>query len=301
MTTNQEYSGSVRLSNCYVAFNGDTLPEIKVYANSTIDVSDYAGNIVKDSTGMLFECAEVNDFDAELGSNSFVLADTTGKYFNVTSMSGPAYITGNSFYPESVNDSTFIDDFMKQDSVSKWVYSYLRAEDQMDDVIEDPNGSIDFELKAYVQNYLGSVTNDTITQVGFKYRLFPDSTNWTTFRQNTIETDSIYDWTVSVGDQGGLISYIWWAKDRHGRYITSPAGLILRLRIAEPRTSCHLKLRTLYRRRQRDHLGSDDAHAQHQRGLLGQTCRETMAGRIGPYGHHGGRRCNNGYRKLWTG
>jgi len=224
LTTDPDLSGSARLSNCYIAFNGDTLPEIKVYSNSTIDVSDYAGNIVKDSTGVLFECAEVNDFDAELGSNSFVLADTTGKYFNVTSMSGPAYITGNSFYPESVNDSTFIDDFMKQDTVSKWVYSYLRAEDQMDDVIEDPNGSIDFELKAYVQNYLGSVTNDTITQVGFKYRLFPDSTNWTTFRQNTIETDSIYDWTVSVGDQGGLISYIWWAKDRHGRYITSPAG-----------------------------------------------------------------------------
>ncbi|MBK8129594.1 MAG: right-handed parallel beta-helix repeat-containing protein [bacterium] len=224
VTTDPEYSGSARLSNCYVAFNGDTLPEIKVYSNSMIDVSDYAGNIVKDSTGVLFECAEVNDFVAELGSNSFVLADSTGKYFNVANMSGPAYITGNRFYPESVNDSTFIDDFMKQDTLSKWVYSYLRAEDQMDDVIEDPNGSIDFELKANVQNYLGTVTSDTITQVGFKYRLFPDSTNWTTYRQNTIETDSIYDWTVSVGDQGGLVSYIWWVKDAHGRYMTSPAG-----------------------------------------------------------------------------
>ena len=215
---------SVRLANCYVAFNGDTLPEIKANSYSSIDVSDYAGNIVKDSTGVLFECAEVNDFDAELGSNSFVLADSTGKYFNVTSMSGPSYITGNTFYPESVNDSTFIDDYMKHDTLSKWVYSYLRADNLMDEVIEDPNGSIDFELKAYVQNYLGTVANDTITQVGFKYRVFPDSTNWTTLRQNTIETDSIYDWTVSVGDQGGLISYIWWAKDKHGRYLTSPAG-----------------------------------------------------------------------------
>ncbi len=215
---------SVRLSNCYIAFNGDTLPEIKANSYSSIDVSDYAGNIVKDSTGVLFECAEVNDFDAELGSNSFVLADSTGKYFNVTSMSGPSYITGNTFYPESVNDSTFIDDYMKHDTLSKWVYSYLRADNLMDEVIEDPNGSIDFELKAYVQNYLGTVANDTITQVGFKYRVFPDSTHWTTLRQNTIETDSIYDWTVSVGDQGGLISYIWWAKDAHGRFLTSPAG-----------------------------------------------------------------------------
>lgn len=215
---------SVRLANGYVAFNGDTLPEIKANSYSSIDVSDYAGNIVKDSTGVLFECAEVNDFDAELGSNSFVLADSTGKYFNVTSMSGPSYITGNTFYPESVNDSTFIADYMKYDTLSKWVYSYLRADNLMDEVIEDPNGSIDFELKAYVQNYLGTVANDTITQVGFKYRVFPDSTNWTTLRQNTIEADSVYDWTVSVGDQGGLISYIWWAKDKHGRYLTSPAG-----------------------------------------------------------------------------
>ncbi len=217
-------ASTARLSGCYIAFNGDTLPEIKVNSSSTVDVSEYAGNTVKDSTGVLFECAEVNDFDAELGSNTFVLADSTGKYFDVTSMSGPSYITGNTFFPESVNDTTFIDEYMKHDTLSKWVYSYLRAEDQMDEVIEDPSGSISFEVKAYVQNYLGTVANDTITEVGFKYRLFPDSANWTTYRQTTVESDSLYDWPVSVGDQGGLISYIWWAKDAHGRYLTSPAG-----------------------------------------------------------------------------
>lgn len=34
VTTNQEYSGSVRLSNCYVAFNGDTLWTVPIGLDS---------------------------------------------------------------------------------------------------------------------------------------------------------------------------------------------------------------------------------------------------------------------------
>ena len=174
--------------------------------------------------GTLIWANGAEDINIEYGDNDFIVYGESGPYLDFNSIDNPEYISGNTFSPETPNDTDFVDDWLIPDVVNDWIYTYLRLEDQMDEVLADPGDSIQFNAKIYLEDFVGTVDSDTIIEVGFKYKLQPDSTNWTTCYATNHETDSLYDWWVHVGDYGGVVEYIWWAEDAHGRYLTSPSG-----------------------------------------------------------------------------
>lgn len=213
----------VRFEGCLFSNNG--VSEIHLEKHGILDLSNGAGNTLQDSTGHLLYISGTSGLQhvkLENGSNMFRLLGTSGgTYFRDDSLHSPYYITGNYFYPVDVADAAFTDD-MEPDSLNAWVYSYLRAESLNDTVIANPGDSLEFSLRAYAENFLGIVAADTITEIGFKWRLLPDSANWTTERITSAPADCTYGWWVRVGDNGGLVNYIFWIKDAHGRFVASP-------------------------------------------------------------------------------
>jgi hypothetical protein len=106
----------------------------------------------------------------------------------------------------------------------KWLTTHLRFDLQQGEVAHYQGDSLQVGTTVYLFNDFMQAPADTITEVGIKFKSLPDSTNWTTYQTDVASTDSIYHWQVPVGRMGGLINYIFWAKDVHGRYATSPVG-----------------------------------------------------------------------------
>ena len=215
---------NVQLSQCTFSLNGDSLPEIVASDQGVLELSNC---ILRDSTGVLLEADTVANLDLEFGSNYFQILDTATQnhtYISVADANPVCYLTGNYFSPEFVNDSTFVEDYLVPDELNSWIYTYLHLEHEQAEPVANPGDSLQLLAKSFLQNYVGSLSSDSISEVGFKYKVLPDQSTWTTRRVNEDRADSAYSWWVPVGNDGGLISYIFWSKDTHGRFLTSPLG-----------------------------------------------------------------------------
>jgi hypothetical protein len=106
----------------------------------------------------------------------------------------------------------------------KWLATDLNITLKQGDVAHYCGDSTTISAAIYPFNELISIADDSITEVGIKFRCLPDSANWTAYQTNTASMDSMYHWQVPVGRLGGFINYIFWAKDAHGRFATSPMG-----------------------------------------------------------------------------
>jgi hypothetical protein len=106
----------------------------------------------------------------------------------------------------------------------KWLATDLNITLKQGDAVTYSGDSINISAVIYPFNELISTEDDSIVEVGLMFKSLPDSINWTTRRINSSSSDSLYHWQVPVGRMGGLINYIFWAKDVHGRFATSPIG-----------------------------------------------------------------------------
>jgi hypothetical protein len=205
-------------------FNGGTLPEISVESGNFLELGDGRSNIVQDSAGILLWTSEPTDVNLEYGNNQFLFEDSTNAGACVAigdSANALTYITGNYFGPIGVTDPLFTN-HLTPHSETAWVYSYLRLQNQTEQTIDEPTSTVNISAKAFVESYLGAVSTDTLQEVTLKWKLFPDSSTWTTTRLVSSSPDSIYQWELPVGNFSTLISFVFWARDAHGRFITSP-------------------------------------------------------------------------------
>jgi hypothetical protein len=106
----------------------------------------------------------------------------------------------------------------------KWNSSHLQFDLQQGSAARYQRDSLQVGTAVYLFNDFMQAPSDTITEVGFRFKSLPDSTNWTAYQTNAASGDSIYNWQVPIGRMGGLINYIFWAKDAQGRFATSPMG-----------------------------------------------------------------------------
>jgi hypothetical protein len=106
----------------------------------------------------------------------------------------------------------------------KWLTTHLRFDLQQGEIARYQGDSLQVGTAVYLFNAYMPIPSDTITEVGFKFKYLPDSISWTAYQTNVASGDSVYSWQVPVGRLGGLVNYIFWAKDAHGRFATSPVG-----------------------------------------------------------------------------
>ncbi|RPH96566.1 T9SS C-terminal target domain-containing protein [candidate division KSB1 bacterium] len=216
---------TVYANACQFTYNGDTLPEISIEpGDNFLELGDGRCNMFRDSSGMLLYAYSPSSLHLEYGSNQFIFNDSAsaGAYIMIgDSSSALSYITDNYFGPIQVQDSLFANHLGPQNE-DAWIYSYLRLQNMTDSALTEPTDTINVTARAFIENYVGTASTDTLQEVVLKWRLFPDSMNWTTSRLNGIAADSTYLWDLLSGSKSTLVSYIFWTKDSHGRYVSSP-------------------------------------------------------------------------------